>query len=115
MAEQKLRVWWIPQVGIKKAFYVPVESPEEGKKVIDLLSAYDCFQYNQNVKPDYCNTGGLQMFDEDENDWVDWYFDDGDAYYDADELDEYCEEHSSRSVELKAFTEAVLSQVSFDD
>lgn len=29
----KLRVWWIPQAGaIEEAFYVPVETVEEGKK-----------------------------------------------------------------------------------
>ena len=29
----KLRVWWIPQVGsTSKPFYVPVQSVEEGKK-----------------------------------------------------------------------------------
>jgi hypothetical protein len=27
----KLRVWWIPQVGINETFYVPVGTPEEGK------------------------------------------------------------------------------------
>ena len=33
----KLRVWWIPQVGaISEAFYVPVQSVEEGKKA-DLI------------------------------------------------------------------------------
>lgn len=114
MAEQKLRVWWIPQVGIEKAFYIPVESPEKGKKVIDLLSAYDCFEYNQRVKPDYCNTGGLQMFDEEENDWIDWFYEDDNAYYEAEELDEYCEKMSPDAEKLKSFQEAVLSQVSFD-
>ena len=29
----KLRVWWIPQVGATEgSFYVPVETVEEGKK-----------------------------------------------------------------------------------
>ena len=28
---KKLRVWWIPQVPME-AFYIPVESVEEGKK-----------------------------------------------------------------------------------
>lgn len=50
----KLRVWWIPQVPME-AFYIPVESPEEGQKVMNILATYDCFQYNHNVKPDYAN------------------------------------------------------------
>jgi hypothetical protein len=34
--KQKLRVWWIPQVPME-AFYIPVESPEEGQKVMNIL------------------------------------------------------------------------------
>lgn len=45
----KLRVWWIPQVGVSKTFYIPVESPEEGKKVMDMLAAYDMFQLQENL------------------------------------------------------------------
>ncbi len=39
----KLRVWWIPQVPMA-SFYVPVNSVLEGKKVLDMLAAYDAFQ-----------------------------------------------------------------------
>ena len=37
--KEKLRVWWIPQVGLSDAFYIPVKSVEEGKKVMDILAA----------------------------------------------------------------------------
>lgn len=49
----KLRVWWIPQVGSSNRFYIPVKSVEEGKKVMDLLAAYDMFQLQNNIKPDF--------------------------------------------------------------
>lgn len=111
MTKQKLRVWWIPQIDIKKSFYVPVETPEEGQKVMNMLAAYDCFQYNQNVKPDYCNTGGLEMFDEETGEWIDWCFQDGNTYY--DNLDEYIEE-SDRTEEIEAQNKALLEQVHFD-
>lgn len=114
MTNKKLRVWWMPQIGIEKSFYIPVESPEEAKKVMDLLAAYDCFQYNQNVKPDYCNAGGLEYFNEDTGEWEDWYYDDGENYFGENELDEYCEEMSDRAAELKNFAVDVLSQVYFD-
>lgn len=55
----KLRVWWIPQVGNCDTFYVSVKSVEDGKRLFDILAAYDAFQLQNNVKPDYCNTGGL--------------------------------------------------------
>ena len=107
----KLRVWWIPQVPME-AFYVPVESPEEGQKVINILATYDCFQYNHNVKPDYANVGGLQYFNEEDNEWEDWYFEDDNSYY--DDLDEYIEEQSDRAAEIEAQNKALLEQVHFD-
>ncbi|ONN71698.1 hypothetical protein [Pseudomonas oryzihabitans] len=67
---KKLRVWWIPQVPMP-AFYVPVSSVEEGAKIMDVLADYDDFQYRNNVKPDYSNTGGLEEQDE-EGDWFSW-------------------------------------------
>ena len=78
----KLRVWWIPQVGIEETFYVPVSTAEEGKKTLDLLAAYDAFQLQNNVKSDYTNVGGLQMFDEEEGEWNDWYLETEDDYFD---------------------------------
>ena len=74
----KLKVWWIPQVP-GKSFRVDVDSVSEGVKVMDVLADYDLFQYQNNIKPDYCNAGGLIMFDEqDDTDsesgsWVDWF------------------------------------------
>lgn len=66
----QLRVWWIPQVP-GEAFNVDVESAKEGVKILDTLAFYDLFQLEHNIKPDYANAGGLQMFEDDE--WVDWY------------------------------------------
>lgn len=108
---KKMRVWWIPQIGTA-TFYIPVETVEEAKKFMDMLAAYDCFQYNHNIKPDYCNTGGLQMWDEEEQEWCDWYYDDGENYY--DDVDEYCEEFSEKSDELQGFNFEMFEQVHFD-
>lgn len=113
MNNQKLRVWWIPQIGIEKTFYIPVESAEEGQKIIDLLAAYDCFEYNQNVKPDYCNTGGLEVFDEESGEWEDWYYDGETCYFDSTELDEYCRLESERATEIENFRNALYEQVEF--
>ena len=44
----KIRVWWIPQIPMK-AFYVPVNSVEEARLVLDMLAKYDMFQFeNKN-------------------------------------------------------------------
>jgi len=109
----KLRVWWVPQVPME-SFYIPVRSPEEGMKVMDILAAYDCFQYNHKVKPDYCNIGGLQQYDEDTGEWEDWLYDDGESFYESDRLDEYCEEKTDRADELEEDRECLFKQVHFD-
>lgn len=112
MNHPKMRVWWIPQAGVDAVFYVPVKTVEEAKKVMDMLAAYDCFQYNHKIKPDYCNAGGLQIFDEEEQDWNDWCFDDGEDYY--DNVDDYCEEKSEYTEDLSTYTETLMKQVSFE-
>ena len=109
----KMRVWWISQVGANATFYVPVESVVEAKKVMDMLAAYDCFQYNYKIKPDYCNTGGLQVWNEEDQEWEDWFYDDGNSYY--DNVDEYCEEKSEQWERLQDFSREVCSQVKFDN
>jgi len=68
---EKLKVWWVPQVPMK-SFEVPVASVAEAAKLLDVLADYDAFQFENNVKPDYCNVGGLLTLDED-GEWVDWY------------------------------------------
>lgn len=71
-----LKVWWIPQVPMKP-FDVPVASVEEGAKILQVLSDYDKFQFDNNIKPDYCNAGGLMRWCDDSGDglpeWEDWY------------------------------------------
>lgn len=71
-----LQVWWIPQVPMK-AFTVDVSTAEEGAKLLDVLADYDIFQFENHIKPDYSNVGGLQRWCEDDGDgkpgWEDWY------------------------------------------
>lgn len=110
----KLRVWWVPQVGMEKTFYIPVNSVEEGKKMIDVLAAYDAFQYQNRIKPDYCNVGGLQMFDEAEGEWNDWYLETDDEYF--DDVDKYCESDSCDQKEgLELFSKSVMGQVAWKE
>lgn len=86
MEKQKLKVWWVPQVPMK-AFEVPVDSVEEGVKIMDVLGEYDSFQYKNRIKPDYCNAGGINIWKDDcdgagNPGWVDWYYDDGREWFD---------------------------------
>ena len=68
--EGDLKVWWIPQVPMEPFEYA-VKTPMEGAILCDALALYDQFQFEQNVKPDYSNAGGLQVFEDGE--WIDWY------------------------------------------
>lgn len=63
-------VWWIPQIPMK-AFEVEVPTFEEGVRLLDTLGNYDLFQFENKIKPDYANMGGLMMNENGE--WVDWY------------------------------------------
>lgn len=62
-----------------ESFKVDVDTVAEGVKLMRVLADYDIFQFENNVKPDYCNVGGLLMFDplddtdSPEGTWVDWY------------------------------------------
>lgn len=90
MFEQKLRVWWVPQIPMEP-FITPVSSIEEGVKIMEVLAQYDLFQYYKNVKPNYCNTGGLQFFDptddvdSPEGSWVDWFIETEDDWFEDPE------------------------------
>lgn len=71
---KKLQVWWIPQIP-GQVFAWSVETVEQGVLLIDALSAYDEFQFANRIKPDYCNTGGLQQWCEEDRQWEDWFDD----------------------------------------
>ena len=76
-----LRVWWIPQVP-GDPFYVDVSSVEEGVFLMRVLADYDAFQYNNNIKPDYSNVGGMDKFYAEESTWYSWDMEVGNNYFD---------------------------------
>ncbi len=77
-----LRIWWIPQIP-GKPFIVPVRDIADAKLLLDTLARYDQFQFENRIKPDYSNAGGLCVFEEGE--WVDWYH--GETGDSIDDLD----------------------------
>nr|DAG16379.1 MAG TPA: Superinfection exclusion protein [Caudoviricetes sp.] len=107
----KLRVWWIPQMCAIKSFYVPVKTVEEGKKVMDMLAAYDAYQRQNRIKPDYCNCGGLQMWDEEEKEWCDWYTEEENNYF--DNVDDYCKQ-CGKADELEEFNRQMFAQIDWE-
>ena len=74
-----LRVWWVPRMPMN-AFYWPVKTPMEGKSLLVTLAEYDLFQLRNNIKPDFCNAGGMEVFDGSE--WSEWSDDEGNCVED---------------------------------
>ena len=70
-----LRIWWIPQLGMGNTFYWSVKTIADGVNLMNLLAEYDAFELANNVKPDYANAGGIEMFQQAETcqEWQDWY------------------------------------------
>jgi hypothetical protein len=72
-----LQVWWIPQIP-GKSFLVDVKDISEAVKLLDVLAQYDLWQLEHNIKPDYCNAGGLNRYSDDIDGegtpgWESWY------------------------------------------
>lgn len=73
---KKLQVWWIPQIPMA-LFTVDVSSVAEGAKILEVLADYDRFQFENRVKPDYANAGGLNQWSDNcdgggNPGWEDW-------------------------------------------
>ena len=66
------------------------------------------FQLQNNIKPDYINTGGLQIFNEEEREWEDWYLETENDYY--EDVDEYCDQ-CEKAEELKEFSRHLSEQI----
>lgn len=52
-------------------FITPVRDVASGAMLLEVLARYDLFQLDNNIKPDYCNAGGLDRFEDGE--WCSWY------------------------------------------
>ena len=94
----KLRIWWIPQIPMSNVFTSEVSSVIEGAKMLRMLAAYDVYQLNNHIKPDFSNAGGLEQFDEDEQDWTSWDIEDSWGEY-FDKPEEYIENSADISKE----------------
>ena len=83
----KLRVWWNPQIGADiPQFTVEVKTVRQGVLIMDALAQYDLYQFNNKIKPDYSNMGGLEVL-ESSGEWEEWY----DSMADTDDPREFIE------------------------
>lgn len=67
-----------------KAFNVPVRNIREAMLLLTALGNYDIFQFENNIKPDYCNAGGLNVWEDGE--WCEWSDDEGRSIDDIEDV-----------------------------
>lgn len=60
MSERSYRVSHVPQVP-GKVFVVPSRDREDAYRIRDMLCEYDLFQYDERIKPDYCNASMVEV------------------------------------------------------
>lgn len=60
-----------------KPYYKEVSSVEEAKTMIDAIADFVIAKVNEGVFPDHCSTAGLEEYDEEEQDWITWYDENG--------------------------------------
>lgn len=81
----KLRMYFI--ILGTTPYYKEVSSPEEAKTMIDAIADFVNAKIEEGAFPDHCSTAGLEMYSEEEKDWVEWYDEDGldfDEHFDAE-------------------------------
>lgn len=69
----RFKVWYIPQIP-GKAFEVETDDLRTAAAILDALGSFSLFEYENRVKPDYSDAGGLSEWQEDEQEW--WDLDD---------------------------------------
>jgi hypothetical protein len=84
----KMRVWHIPQIP-GKAFKVNVKDEVEARKIIDILSMYDQFQFQERIKGDFSNICGVEVFNNKSKEWED--YENNTENKDGISFDDYCE------------------------
>ena len=88
--EKKLRVWY--KILGTETYYQEVKTPEEAKVVIDSIARFLNTKVEEGVFEDHCSAAGLQYYDTEEGDWLDWHDEEG---LDFDEHFEALEEGES--------------------
>lgn len=66
---KKFRVWWIPQIPGDPFHSEEVDNFAAAVAIHDTLARYDIFQFENRIKPDFANVGGIQRWDEDDQKW----------------------------------------------
>ncbi len=80
MKNHTLRIYY--HIVGTETYYQIVSSAEEAKLILDSICNFVNMKIGEGVFPDYCTVGGLEEYDADDDEWYDWYDEDG---YDFDQ------------------------------
>ncbi len=72
---KKLRIYYI--ILGTDSYYQEVSSPEEAKLVIDAIADFLNAKVADGTFSDHCSAAGLEEWDEETQDWVEWHDEDG--------------------------------------
>lgn len=67
-----LEVWYIPQIP-GTAFRERASDLATAKKILDVLSRFSLFEFENRVKPDYADAGGIHRWESDGEGGYRWY------------------------------------------
>jgi len=74
----KFKMWYIPQVPMKP-FEVECETAEQAQDALDLITNFSIFEFENRVKPDYSDAGGVMVWESAYEDWSDYDIDEEEA------------------------------------
>lgn len=74
-----MRVYFIPEIANpQNIFCKEVSSVEEARIVLDTLADFNLFEIEQKIVPDIAgNMSGLQVWNENEQEWEEWEDEEG--------------------------------------
>ena len=78
-----LRVYYIPQIPMR-GFEYDVPDLKSAVMVLDALSRFSLFEFENRVKPDYSDAGGVQRYEDDGEGGHDWFDVDDDELQNLD-------------------------------
>ena len=78
--EGDLRLWYAHNISSSNLLYSEISSPEKALSILPFIYELMLFLYDNNQILDYCNAGGLEVYEDDGEgglEWCEWYSDDG--------------------------------------
>ena len=68
----RFRAWYVAKMPMK-AFTVETTNAIDAEKILDVLEDFSLFEIQNNVKPDYAEAGGIDIWDEEYQEWTDYH------------------------------------------